>query len=231
VSYPDDCLQCLADNWWEKADSKELTRGALVYAHVQFFSEIPIELVPERETAYGHDRVIVKARPLYGRSSQPASVLPVAAFPRLAGADCYLVNRAKRRPCVVIGEIQRPLISRTLTKGMGKHQTAPFVAIAPYYGVEQKYRAGYNPEFVERVRHAAYPQWMWDVLPHSKKESILRLDQIQPMGIHHQAYEHTGFKLSDEALMLFDEHLYWLLNGEMGEELTLMKELIKETEE
>jgi len=151
VNYPDDCLQCLANNWWEKVESKELTRGALVYAHVQFFSEIPIELVPTRDDPYNHDSVVIKAKPLSARSSQPASVLPVAAFPRLAGADCYLVNRAKRRPCVVIGEIQRSPISKSLIRGMSNHQTAPFVAIAPYYGVEQQARSGYNPEFVERI--------------------------------------------------------------------------------
>jgi len=69
---------------------------------------------------------------------------------------------------------------------------------------------------------------MWDVLPHTSKESILRFDQIQPLGIHPQSYTHTGFKLSKEALMLFDEHLYWLLNGKMGKELAAVKELLQD---
>lgn len=231
MNYPEDCLQNLTTSWWEKTDSKDLVRGALVWAHVQFFSQIPLELVPQREDSNKHDRVIIKAKPLSARGKQPESVLPVAAFPRLDGADCYLVNRAKQRPCIVIGNVYTSHISKTLTRGMSTHQTAPFVAIAPYYGVEQKARSGFNPAFVERVRHAAYPQWMWDVLPHSQKESILRLDQIQPLGVHHQSYSHTGFKLSTAALKLFDEHLYWLLNGKMGEELSLMKELIKEFED
>ena len=107
---------------------------------------------------------------------------------------------------------------------------SPFVSIAPFYGVEQKGRAGYNPEFVERIKHATYPQFMWDILPHTENESMLRFDQLQPLGIHHQSYSHTGYKLSEEALNLIDEWLYWYINGIDGKEIASMRELINEIE-
>ena len=207
-NYPIDSIQSLAQSWWIKSDSEILTRGSLVNTYVQFFYQIPRELVAEREDPYKHDKVTIKSIPLSPKQTHQASSLPIAAFPRLEGADCFIINRAKRRPCIVIGEVSRPPIAKSLIRGMSKHQTAPFVAIAPYYGVEQNSRAGYNPEFVERIKHASYPQFMWDILPHSEKESILRLDQIQPLGIHYQSYEHSGYKLSEEALALFDEWLY-----------------------
>jgi hypothetical protein len=47
--YPNDCIQALASQWWENTKNSELTRGALIYTHIQFFSQIPFELVAERE--------------------------------------------------------------------------------------------------------------------------------------------------------------------------------------
>ncbi len=59
---------------------------------------------------------------------------------------------------------------------------------------------------VERTRHREYPQFFWDQLPISGvEESILRLDHLQPMGTHHDAYQMSEYKLSDDALEVVDE--------------------------
>lgn len=87
--------------------------------------------------------------------------------------------------------------------------------VAPYFGVASSAnRAGYSPEFVERVMNCWYPQFMVDWLPHSSGEqSILRLDQLQPMGRHHHAYKPTGYRLSDIALDVMDGWLEWVFRG------------------
>ncbi len=94
---------------------------------------------------------------------------------------------------------------------------------APYYGVKSSgKRSGYSEEFVERVRHCWYPQFHWDHLPTPNgEESILRLDHLQPIGAHHDAYRLSGYKLSDEAMSLMDEILAWLLSGHAPNEGTL----------
>ncbi len=99
ADYPEDSFQAVAGSgaWWETDDSKELIRGQLVWAHVQFFHEIPLQLLPTRADDKSHGAAVLKAEPL--RANQRASeheALPVAALPRRDGADAFVVNRAKR---------------------------------------------------------------------------------------------------------------------------------------
>jgi hypothetical protein len=46
------------------------------------------------------------------------------------------------------------------------------------------------------------------------KESILRLDHIQPISSLHVAYEPTEWTLSEEALRVMQEWVAWHLLGE-----------------
>jgi hypothetical protein len=204
----------------------------LVWAYVQFFSKVPFELVSERIEAANHQTAFLKMQPLYTAGRRAGSPpLPVAAMPRLAGADCFIANRAKKRPCLVLGAVERHESRDPLTKGMAKYATEEFFLVAPYYSVEQEARSGYNAPFVERIRHAQYSRFFWDVLPGDRgHESILRLDQMQPVGFHHQAYDPFGFHLNRDALCLMDEWLNWLLYGAVGEEIHAFRELIQQLE-
>ncbi|MGH8558171.1 MAG: hypothetical protein ACRESZ_12055, partial [Methylococcales bacterium] len=79
-------------------------------------------------------------------------------------------------------------------------------------------RAGYSPEFVERVRHCEYPQFHWDKLPISgADESILRLDHLQPFGAHHNSYKVSDFMLNNDAMDILDDLLRWLIWGGVEE--------------
>ena len=128
--------------------------------------------------------------------------------------EVWAAYRAKRRPCIVLG-CPGVAVDSELRKGKPNHSTAPTFIVAPYFGVAMKEaRAGFLPEFVERVQRCEYPQFLWDHLPHTGGEpSLLRLDQMQPIGAHHSAYKTLGFCLSDIALQVVDEHLSWLLYG------------------
>jgi hypothetical protein len=114
VEYPEDSFQTIgiSGSWWEADDSKELVRGQLVWAHVQFFDEIPLQLLPKRSDDQQHASAILRAVPL--RADQKRSeheLLPVAALPRLDGADGFVVNRAKRRPCLILGGVEPTRVS------------------------------------------------------------------------------------------------------------------------
>ncbi|MCP4663705.1 MAG: hypothetical protein GY856_50615 [bacterium] len=85
--------------------------------------------------------------------------------------------------------------------------------MAPYYGaMRSSQRGGWKPELLRRIRHGEYPQYFWDILPvGGTHASILRLDQMQPIGQHHNAYEFTPHRLSEDALKVIDGWAQWLL--------------------
>jgi hypothetical protein len=230
--YPEDSIQYLAaTDWWELDESRTICRGALVRTYVQYFSQVPLELTAQRVDAENHTVASFVARPLYADVKRgPAPSLPVAGFPNLEGADCHITNRAKKRPCLVIGAVDHKAIEKCLTHGMVKAATHEFFLVAPYYSVSQEGRSGYNPEFVDRIKHAEYSRFFWDDLPGSGHESILRFDQIQPVGFHHQAFEHLGYKLSQESLGYIDEWLSWMIYEKDGEKIAAFRGLVHSLE-
>lgn len=117
-----------------------------------------------------------------------------------------------------------PPIDRSLTRNKAKWQTNPTVIVAPYYGVEQTTkRGGFNPVFVDRVRLCEYPHFMWEKLPTegSAKGSIMRLDQMQPVGRSRDSIEFTNYCLSERALIILDEWLEWLFTGSLDKNTNL----------
>jgi len=231
--YPENCIQYLEPEGWQRDQENTLCRGSLVETYVQFYSSIPLELVAKRAEAERHDLVEVEARPLQaeGRRSV-ADKLPVAGLPNPDGAHCYLVNRAKKRPCLVLGAIEQEAVLPRLTRGMSKWKSHSFFLVAPFFGVEQAGRDGYNPAFVDRIMQTDYRAFFWDKLPGSGDfGSILRLDQIQPIGFEHQAYRHLGYRLSDNAQCIMDEWLDWLLYNRDGKQIAEFREFIKSINE
>lgn len=235
VDYPEDSLQTIAASgaWWEADDSNELIRGQLVWAHVQFFDEIPNQLLPTRADATVHTTAIFNAVPLRANQRRPEyEALPVAALPRLDGADAFVVNRAKRRPCLILAGVQPTRVTDRDSRGQPNWTVAPFALAAPFYSADQDGRAGYNPALVEHIRHARYRQFFVDHLPDgSTRESILRFDQMFPISHNAQSHKRTGFRLSVKALELMDEWLDWFVTGDAPQgELAEFRELIASTE-
>lgn len=216
TTYPDDCLQsAIADEWWLEDSAPSLSRGALVAAFIPYVDQTPFTFEPiGRKDATQHDKATVRVAPLKVDQPLKQTQLPVAAMP-LHGNEVFCAYRAKRRPCLVVGT-QSPRVDRKLTQGKPNHATSSAVLVAPFYGVDQGVkRAGYNAVFIERVRQGEYPQFLWDKLPikSGPQESLLRLDQIQPIGTHHQAYKPLGYKLSEGALVVLDELISYQFSG------------------
>lgn len=214
--YPDDSIQSIIEPspWWEKTKSGELERGCLVFAFVPHVDQIPYTIEPiGRVQPDRHDSASLKIAPLRITDSRTKGVLPVAAM-TIHDDELWTAYRAKKRPCLVLGS-NIPPVSDALRKGMPRKSTAPVILSAPYYGADRDgKRAGYNPELVERIRHAEYPQFFWDKLPISgAKESIMRLDHMQPIGTHYNSYEISEYKLSENAMELVDDWLKWLIWG------------------
>lgn len=226
MTFPEDCVQsaiCTGD-WWLPHTDGQLCRGALLTCFAPHTDQVPYTFEPiGRTVATEHQLADVKVAPL--KVDQPLKQLnlPVAAMP-LHHGEVWAAYRAKRRPVLVLSE-QCPTVDKSLTRGMPNHSTAQMMLVAPYFGVDQNgQRAGFSQAFVDRVRHCEFPQFMWDMLPMASgpAESLLRLDQLQPMGCHHNAYKFCGYRLSDEALAVVDEMLGWLLKGGIAEDHDLL---------
>jgi hypothetical protein len=232
--FPDDCLQSVvgADKWWDANTEKKVCRGALIWAFVPHVDQIPYCFEPMgRVDPTRHDDAVLRVSPLSANAPLKPTALPVAAMPLHPG-EVWAGYRAKKRPCLVVG-CNVANIDSELTRGKPKAATAPTLIAAPYYGATQQGgRAGYTPQFIERVRHCEYAQFLWDILPiRNGEESILRLDQIQPVGVHGSSYTLSDFRLSSPALEVIDEMLSWLIRGGVEEAswVALYREQIEAT--
>lgn len=208
--YPEDCIQSVVDGWWMPA-SGPVQRGRLIRTHVQFPEMKPHRLTPvgRGDDARQHTRaeyVIDEYR--IGDEPQPVSTLPVAGLPLHRG-ESYIVRRGKVRPAVVlsVGGAAVPA-----ERGAAKWQTNRAFLVAPFYGADaDSSRGGWQPTFVARIRHAEYPQYVWDKLPITgSAESVLRLDHIFAIGSDPASYQTLPFRLSTEALAFIDDWLSWL---------------------
>lgn len=232
MMFPDDSLQSIIQpsDWWIKNESKKLCRGALVFVFAPHVDQIPYTFEPVgRSVPTEHTSATVMVSPL--KIGQPLNKtnLPVAAMTTFE-SEVWAAYRAKKRPSLVFSSESIP-VHKALTRGKPNHATAPTFLAAPYYGIDQNgKRAGYNPEFVERVRHCEYPQFHWDKLPMSgNKESLLRLDHLQPFGVHHDSYAVSDYMLSADAMDILDDLLRWLIWGGVSAESMILayRELIE----
>jgi len=221
--YPDDSIQAYVGKWWLIDESRDIERGRLIKAFVPHVDQIPMTLNPiGRTDPTDHSRANYTLEPLRVDKPSRTYILPVAALPDFEG-EVRTVYRAKKRPVLIISP-GGPDIPRELRHGKPRWQTAPTILVAPYYGADKgAKRSGFREEFIERIRRCEYPHYIWDILPLPGRvgESILRLDHIQPIGRHYEAYEWTQHCLSDEAMLILNEWLHWFLEDDLPTDSTL----------
>jgi hypothetical protein len=201
------------ESWWVQQTSHAPERGSLVYCFVPHVDQIPYRFEPVgRTNPTEHEKADVRVTPLRVGAPLQKLQLPVAAMPNYPH-EVWAAYRAKRRPCIVLST-GHPSVPKTLTVGKPNSATANMMLVAPYFGAQSRHRAGYRAEFVQRVMHGYYPQFMVDWLPHENGEqSILRLDQTHPAGCHHESYQLLGYRLSPKAVDVMDSWIEWLFKG------------------
>lgn len=215
-NYPKESLQFYCDPWWVRAGDQQLRRGCLLWSVLPHVDQHPnVLIVKGRSEATEHRFADFEIQALQGNRLPAGSDLPVAGLPHYAG-EARLVYRAKKRPALVISTGGTD-VPKSLRTGSARYQTNTTMLVAPYYGADLGGKTGgWRPEFVERIRRCEYPQYMWDSLPlGGREESILRLDHIQPLGRHGESYELTEYVLGEEAMLLLDDYLDWLIQGEI----------------
>ncbi len=215
--YPSVCIQSLVTPWWVVDKDYDLRVGRLVHAFVNYVDTEPWELkATGRAEPRNHKVFEAEIVPLRLGDRKTAPRLPVAAMP-IFPKEVRIVQRAKVRPALVVANSWTQ-IPQALAVGMTGTQKRPAVLAAPFYGVDQNgTRAGFDPEFVERVCLGEYVQFLFDKLPikGSTEESLLRFDHIQPLGAHASYVKPTEFRLSDNALQIILDWLAWAFSGEI----------------
>lgn len=228
-NYPDDCFQNILDEWWIKDEGKALCRGRLIRAFVPHVDQVPCALNPiGRTDDKEHKLADCEIVQVDISANFSKSTLPVA------GLICYdgevrTVYRAKRRPMLLIA-LAGEQIPKALTQGRPKYQTSATHLAAPYYGgnADGK-RAGFDPEFLRRLRRCEFPQFSWDILPlGGADESVMRIDHIQPISTHYKSFEITEHRLSEEAISLLDEWIAWHFSGLLPDDESLLGYLRQE---
>lgn len=210
--YPEISIQNFVGSWWENEPSRDYRRGRLIKAYVPHVNLVPYCLqVSGRKAATDHSSALFEIKPTRINAPRIDKSLPVAALPEGKG-ESYGVYRQKKRPLVIVSSGGED-VPKALKANKPGWQTAPTVLACPYYGADEgQDRSGYRPELVERIRRCEYPQFVYDMLPlPGSNESILRLDQLQPIGKHHDSIEFTPYCLTKEALEVLDQYLCWLL--------------------
>jgi hypothetical protein len=203
--------------WWTTDEVLTLKRGRLIWVFVPHVSQEPTQLFIQGRAADAtdHTKAQFELGPLRINHNPVATPgLPVAAVPSYSG-EVLAVYRAKKRPAVVLSTGGTEVPS-TLRAGSARWQSAPSLLVIPSYGTEQDgTRGGWPADFVRRIQLCEFPQYVLDWLPISRSgaPSVLRLDHIQPVGLHYISYELTPWVLSDPALEVLDDWLQWLQTG------------------
>lgn len=226
--YPDASFQAFFEEWWIQDDGRELCRGRLIKAFVPHVDQVPCALKPiartdDREHQLADCEIVdVDITKVFERRTLP-----------VAGLICYegeirTIYRAKKRPMLLIA-LAGQSVPPELTRGRPKYQTSATHLAIPYYGgTADGKRAGFDPEFLARLRKCEFPQFSWDILPiDGAEESVLRLDHIQPISTHYKSFHPTEFRLSQDALNFMDEWMAWHVFGQLPDDDSLLGYLRK----
>lgn len=206
-------IQDIVSSWWESSEEISLSPGRLALTFAPFPDVVTRGLVIEgREIDTDHSSARFRVEPIKSGSPPKLSSLPVAALPTNPG-ESYVAQRGKTRPVLVLGSGGVEVPRQVLSGGPG-YQRKAFVLVAPYYGTAKDgKRAGFPPEFIDRVRCGQYPQFMLDYLPPGNVESLLRFDHAFPVGDSNSNFKLLPFCLSCEALELTWDWLQWVIEG------------------
>lgn len=226
-TYPDDCIQAIIEpehTWWEECEGHEYRRGRLVWAFIPHAGQKPCTLIPiERgDDPTQHNIATVRIGPLDIKSIIRYPELPIPSLPQRK-KEVRTVYLAKKRPALIVSA-GGPWIQKELIWGKPSWQSYPSIIVVPFYGADEgEYRSGYNPAFIERIRHCEYPQFVWEKLPldSGPKESVMRLDHMQPIPRNQDFLELTSYCLSERALLILDEWISWLITGAIEKDSSL----------
>lgn len=208
--YPDDSIQSLIGPWWASDRAETLARGRLVHAYALHADAQSFVLTLEgRKEPADPSRVRMRIEPLRSDAPPHPPAPPAPALP-LESGEAWCVRRGRRRACLVLGA-SGPAVHLPLRAAAPATPVGPALLVAPYHEAQ-----GLDPAFVARVRRAEYPHLVWDRLPFAgRREVILRLDQLQPLGRDPLGFEWTEHALAPGALAVLDAWLRWSLTGEL----------------
>lgn len=213
-------IQDLVEPWWEETENRELETGRLAWTFVPYPEVQTKGLVLEgRSDPHDHTKARFRVEPLSaGRLPKSPNKLPVAALTKRKG-ESYVAQRGKRRPVLVLS-LGGEEVSKSVSKGGPGYLRKTCVLVLPYYGADKDgKRAGFNEEFLRRIRSIEYPQYMIDSIPISgSKISVLRFDHVLAVGRESSNFELTNYRICQDAIEVIFDWFKWLVEGVLPED-------------
>ena len=233
LEYPEDAIQAYVDRWWEPAPaSGGLRRGTLISCTIPHIAQVGTEL--EIVGPAGRRRpnaVEALVKPL-DRGQPIAQPDPPSAALYTREDERWGLYKVKERPAILVADLPPEVDPNSLPEGSELPHVAPTLLVAPAYGIGGE--AGFPSALADRARRGQYPQYIWDLFPlaDGPREVIVRLDQIQAVGRSPQHFVQTPWRLSDEALEVFEDWLTWMRTGTLDPDGTLktVQDMLRELE-
>lgn len=219
MDFPEDSIQYVLEDWWQTTTPGDSPRrGDLIRVMVPFKFGLPSRIVAKRreDQPGDHESVEFEVQQFSFDSKPPRERLPIAGLPHMEDG-AYQLTPFKKRPALVLASAADPL-DQKLTNGLAGYQKTPCFLVAPYYGVDKNgSRAGYPEPLVRAIRNCTYPHYFWDCLPlkGDTASSLLRLDSMFSVVSDRHYYQHTGYKLSSDAMEIMAEYVDWYLSGSL----------------
>lgn len=217
--WPEDSVQGFIGPWWEHKARASPSRGTLAFAWIPHVEQVPKEITIEgRSDPKDHSRFDVRIRPFdkAAQARKRETGLPVSGV-TLHPGEVLLGMTAKRRPVLVVSD-EPAALPKTEWPGMTAFQRNSKLLVAPYFGVDRDgSRGGFPETFVQRVRRAHYPNFMWDRLPieSGPLESILRLDCMQPIARSVATVTLTEWRMTPAGVDILEEWISWFRTGSL----------------
>lgn len=207
--------------------------GQICWSPVPHVDPVPRILDVEREEAERHDEIKFCCRNANRRDDfrKRDRSLPIKNL-ELHSNEELLAQRAKKRPAVIVGTGLDifPDIARLLTRSGKKHLQEDSVFIVPIYGIATEWDpSGFPPEMVIRIRYMLYRQFFFLPGTTGLSDGVVRFDRMQTIvGKDPSAIEPTDLRVSLPPLAVFLASLVFCMTGKLDEELTDIRELLRD---
>ena len=194
-----------------RAEARQLNRGQICWGPVRYMSS-QFQSVALRS----YNPLDERLNEYSMTTHEPDDLSIFDHFPvhelRLQNDEALLVDRAKRRPVVVMS--QR---NEYWALGGARLSERGLVCL-PMYSFHQDD----SPEFRRRIRAQEYPWWIYLPEYRSLREGFARIDRLQTIEELH--LQPTPYALTEDSLWFASEWLRYYLTGEIEEMLLDFRE-------
>lgn len=234
----------LIDNFYEKipyhrGKPENITSGQIAWVPTLIHLPHMTVMDFERATNETHTEVIFTARRIKSGDFSRAknNKVPVPNLP-VAETEEYILNRAKKRPCILIAKASLGLDKKTIENLTDKRShllVEDCIFIPIYSAATQDFNSGFPQKLTYRIKHFHYthllflpqkPTYLRSEAGLAMHEGVARLDRVFAIATNPTTIELTDIKIHEDYLKLINFHLKEYFLNETEPLLTEYRELL-----